>query len=134
MTMNCRELRNAWQVDQVPQPEKLLTHLTGCDACAEYTRRLEVARQLFAAHQCTLEPDAGFVSRVVTRVPQDPIDVMGWAAARLLPATLLLVLILAWFALNTAPVITDVAEVQAPTDDLLGWVTDQSGNEFEENQ
>jgi hypothetical protein len=134
MTMNCRELRNTWQAGQTSQPKKLLTHLTVCDACAEYTRRIEVARQLFAAHQGNLEPDAGFVSRVVTHIPQDPIDVMGWAVARLLPATLLLVLILAWFALNAAPVITDVAESQAPTDDLLGWVTDQSEVEFEENQ
>ena len=93
-----------------------------------------MARQLFKEHHGNLEPDAGFVARVVTRLPDDPIDGMGWAVARLFPATLVLVLILAWFSLTTAPVTTEVVELQAPTDDLLSWVTDSPATELEEDQ
>jgi len=134
MTVDCKNLRDNWQAGSQANPKQLLAHRDSCDACTEYTRRVGVARQLFQDHHGNLEPDAGFVARVATRLPQDQNDSMGWAVARLFPATLVLVLILAWFSLNTTPVATDVVELQAPTDDLLSWVTDSPATELEEDQ
>jgi hypothetical protein len=134
MTVDCKNLRDDWQAGAQNKRKELLVHLDSCDACTDYTRRVEVARQHFQEHHGNLEPDAGFVSRVATRLPQDQNDGMGWAVARLFPATLVLVLILAWFSLSTTPVATDVVELQAPTDDLLSWVTDLPATEIEEDQ
>ena len=89
------------------------------DAMAPYLRE----------HHGNVEPDAAFAARVAARLPQGSAEVLGWAASRLLPATLALALVLAWFALGAAPVQPTANEDSAPTDDLVGWVLERSGEQ-----
>jgi len=125
--MNCNKLR-----DLLIHPEGPLIaeggqrHLEDCADCRRFADRLRTARELLENHHGNVEPDAAFAARVVTRLPQGSAELLGRAAARLIPATLALVLVLAWFAYRADPVQT-VAEESVPTEDLVSWVLDQSG-------
>jgi hypothetical protein len=87
--------------------------------------RLEQARTYFRDHHAGVEPDAGFAARVVARLERPPADLLGWAAWRLLPATLALAVVLAWFALRVTPG-TWSAALASPAEDPLGWILDET--------
>jgi len=97
-------------------------------ACREYAGRLQAARHYFEAHHGDVKPDASFAARVAQRLNGRPAAALGWAAWRLLPATLALALLLAWFAFQTSPSPTEVSESLAPTDDLVSWLLEQPEN------
>ena len=61
----------------------------------EVARRMEQARLFFRRHHANIEPDVDFPRRVAARLRPEPVHALGTAAARLLPASLVLVLILA---------------------------------------
>ena len=125
--MSCDSLRNRlMDADGAPFPRNDTDHLEGCADCRRFVERLTAARHALKSHHGNVEPDAAFAARVAARLPQGPAELLGWAAARLIPATLVLVLVLGWFAYRGAPVET-VAEQSAPTDDLVSWVLDPSG-------
>lgn len=85
--------------------------------------RIEQAHRYFREHHAGVEPDASFADRVVARLPRhQPAEVLGWAAARLLPATVAVLLVLAWFAYRAEPVTTTAEAVTSPVDDLISWV------------
>lgn len=86
--------------------------------------RLERARIYFREHHAGVEPDAAFADRVVARLVRPPADLLGWAAWRLLPATLALVLILAYFALQL-PSRTETVTGVSPAEDPLAWVLNE---------
>ena len=101
-------------------------HLDRCDACARYAARIGIARQLFREHHGNVEPDEHFAGRVFARLRGQPVSTLGWAAVRVLPATLALLLVLAWLSWQAIP---DPASsfLASPTEDPLGWVLDPTG-------
>ena len=129
--MNCGELRDrlTQNANERHDPARE-RHLEQCSACRTYAERLATARQLLRAHHGNVEPDAGFSSRVIARLPKSPTEALGWAAVRFLPATVALALVLVWFTFQATPQPTEAASATlAPTEDLLSWVIDPSGDE-----
>ena len=100
MNRECREVRELLTSKKEAGHER---HLAGCRACRRYAGRLQAARHYFEAHHGGVEPDAAFAARVSQRLNGRPVAALGWAAWRLLPATVVLALILAWFAFQTSP-------------------------------
>jgi predicted anti-sigma-YlaC factor YlaD len=125
MNMQCHEVRERLTSKNGAGDER---HLTDCSACRRYAGRLQAARQYFEAHHGGVQPDGAFVARVSQRLKGGPAAALGWAAWRLLPATLALALVLAWFAFQTAPSPTQASESLAPTEDLIGWLLEQPEN------
>ena len=123
--MHCRDARGLLTTGG-DRPAALASHLEACAACARYASRLESARRMLREHHGRVEPDSGFAERVAANLPHATTDILGWAATRLLPATLALVIVLGWFALQarSAP-----DAVTAPTDDLLSWVIESDAPE-----
>jgi len=124
--MSCKRYRDDLTSAGGAPGRALELHLESCDACRRYARRLSTARGLLREHHGGVEPDAAFAGRVAARLQTKPADLLGQAALRLLPACLVLVLVLGWFALRTAP--TTQTQVVAPTDDLLTWVLENAGD------
>jgi hypothetical protein len=86
--------------------------------------RLEEARRWFRAHHAGVGPAPDFATRVAARLRRDPAEELGRAAMRLLPATLALVLVLAWLAAGAGP---DPSATQPAADpDLVSWVYGQT--------
>jgi len=92
----------------------------------EIQRRLEQARGWFRRHHAGVEPDAAFAGRVVARLEPRTSDLLGWAAVRLLPATLALVLVLAWFSFRLTPSTQAASVDTASSDDILTWLLEDS--------
>lgn len=86
--------------------------------------REEAARLIFRNHQAQVEPDAGFAARVVSRLERRPVDLMSSVALKLLPATLALILILAWFAARTPG--PESSTAVDSSDDLVTWILEDS--------
>lgn len=127
MSARCREIRDRLEsAEAQDRSREVEAHLESCAACARFASRLDAVRDTLAGHQATVEPDAGFAVRVTARLRNDPTDVLGWAAIRLLPATLVLLAALAWIAFQTTATPSDLLS-ESPTDDLLTWVV-QNGN------
>jgi len=126
--MNCDDVRQRLTATAGgTRPAGLEQHLEDCRACMHYATRLQAARRLFADHRSDAQPDAAFATRVVARLEKPPLETLGWAAARLLPATLALVLALAWFVFDVEPGST-YEESAAPTENLVSWVLEQTEN------
>lgn len=122
--MSCRDFREL--LSRISGPARgsddqaaLARHLEQCDDCARFARRWhELRRGLRRSPAVT--PDAGFAARVVARLPA-PADPLSWAALRLLPASVALVLALTGWCLLATPPPTTVADELAGGD-LLTWV------------
>jgi hypothetical protein len=127
--MNCRDVRDRLvrEASAAKSDAELARHVEDCPACGAFATRLHAARQTLQDHHARLEPDAAFATRVVARLPQDSAQLLGWAALRILPATVAIVLVLAWIAFRALPEVP-VETAQAPTDDLLTWVVEQKGD------
>jgi len=91
-------------------------------------KRLAAAQELFRRHHGNVEPDALFADRVIARLPSRSDAALGWAVARMLPATLALLLVLVWLSWQTIPVADPALEV-SPTEDVLAWVLDRAGED-----
>jgi predicted anti-sigma-YlaC factor YlaD len=125
MNRECHEVRKRLTSKNAAGVER---HLADCPACRRYAGRLQAARRCFEAHHGGVEPDAAFAARVAQRLNGRPVAALGWAAFRLLPAMIVLALILAWFAFQTAPSYAETNDSLAPTDDLVGWLLEQPEN------
>jgi predicted anti-sigma-YlaC factor YlaD len=126
MTMNCHDARDRL-ISGTGEPNgPIAGHLKACPACARFAERMRVARELLRDHHGNVEPDAHFASRVAARLSHERESRLGWAVARVLPATLALLLVLAWLSWQTTP---DPASLfaESPTEDLLTWVLDRAG-------
>jgi hypothetical protein len=121
--VNCRETRDRL-IRGASEDSGVQLHLGECGACGTFASRLELTRARLREHHAGVEPDAAFAGRVAARVREDSIELLGWAATRMLPVTLALAAVLAWFALGTSSASPDEV-VQSPTDDLLIWVVEQ---------
>ena len=98
-------------------PRELGSHPESCAECARFATRLAAARAALRGHHANLEPDAGFAARVAAHARRDPADDLGHAALKLLPATLMLLAVLAWIAFRSEPQPAD-----GSTQDVLGWL------------
>lgn len=126
--MDCEHVRQRLtSAVETARPAALEQHLESCQACRHYATRRQTARELFADHRSDAQPDAGFAGRVVARLEQPPLETLGWAALRLLPATLALVLALALFVFGFETP-TAHEESAVPTEDLVSWVLEQTEN------
>jgi len=88
--------------------------------------RYEQARRYFREHHSGIEPDEQFAQRVVARLPKHSDAAFGWAVARVLPATLALLLVLIWVSWQVTPAPSGVQE-PSPTEDVLTWALDAGG-------
>lgn len=122
MSASCREIRDRLEsATSGDRRRDIDAHLQECADCARFASRLDAVRHALTGHHAEVEPDAGFAGRVAARLRHDPADVLGWAAIRLLPATLVLLAALAWIAFQTTATPSDLLS-ESPTDDLLTWV------------
>ncbi|MGB5813644.1 MAG: hypothetical protein WBH85_06020 [Thermoanaerobaculia bacterium] len=125
--MNCAQVRKRLADEQVETPSAgVLEHLAECPGCARFADRLHMASELLRDHHAGAEPDAGFSARVVAALPNSSPDVLGWAAIRLLPATLALALVLTVWALAATPSPTSLLE-QSVDEDLWTWILSSPG-------
>ena len=127
----CNEVRKKLvEVAEPPRPE-LAEHLAGCVTCAWFAARLAHARRALREHHAGVEPDAGFVARVVSRLGR-PADLVGFAALRLLPAAIALALVLG-VLVQMRPTVAEetTASVteESAGDDLLVWLAELPGGE-----
>jgi len=118
----CKNVRQ--EVEQGSLDKGTTNHLRDCDSCRRYSERLRIASELLRNQHAGFEPDSGFVQRVTTALPGPP-QLLGWAAVRLLPAGLALVVLLTGWVWVAAPAATTAMEV-APTDDVLTWVLEEA--------
>lgn len=124
--MNCRAARDLLMRDERPMASVVADHVDACDGCTEFARKLDLARATLRAHQGEHRPDAAFAQRVRASLPGDT-DLIGWAALRLLPATLALTLVLSAWCWIATPGPQALFE-QSPTDDLLSWALEEDGS------
>jgi hypothetical protein len=126
--MNCHETRDRLSTDAPRPAGPVAEHLRDCAACTRFARRLEAARAILRDHHCQVEPDAHFASRIAARLGDAPNGKLGWAAVRVLPATVALLLVLAWLSWETTPNPSSLF-ASSPTEDLLTWVLERAGED-----
>lgn len=122
--MNCDRTRD--QLMSSEADERTRDHLRSCPGCGEFAEQLGFAQAALREHHGRHQPDAYFAQRVTAALPDAP-DMLGWAAMRLLPATLGVALVLSvwcWFA---TPGPGSLVE-ESPTDDLLAWALEEDGS------
>ncbi len=125
--MTCDEYRDkllAWEGIEPPPPVR--AHLESCTSCAAFARRFETAREALRDHRAEHQPDPYFARRV-SALAAGGSDPLGWAAMKLLPVTLTLVLAMSAWCWLATPGPSELFE-QAPTEDLLGWALEESGS------
>jgi len=72
-------------------------HFERCSVCAEFASRLEDVAAVLTESPRPVVPSPDFSSRVLSELP-GPAESLGWAALRLLPAAVALVLALSWLS------------------------------------
>ncbi len=119
--MNCTTVQRELAAGKAgeTQSDAARRHLDGCPQCARFDRRLHGARRALQEHRSPATPPPGFAAAVGRRLPQDR-DLIGWAALRLLPATIGLVLLLSWLNLQQGRAFE--SETADPTEAVLSWV------------
>lgn len=117
----CRDLRRRCTAGGPGDP-RLADHLATCAGCRAFVERLTLVREALAAPLSDARPDAGFAARVAARrPPQPPVEVLGWAAVRLLPAAVALLVALAACGQWRPPALADLWLLQPSTGELLVW-------------
>jgi predicted anti-sigma-YlaC factor YlaD len=97
----------------------LRRHLAECGDCSRHSERLEELYRALGEHRASVSPATGFAARVRSRLPQQD-DALGWAALRLLPATVGLVLFLSWLNWQQSAIADET--IGDPTNAVLTWV------------
>lgn len=117
--MKCRRVRD--RLTRSPLRDGAVRgHLEECSACSDFARRLADVEIALGGHHAQVAPSPDFAARLRTHLPEES-DLLGWAAWRLLPATVCVLLLLSW--LNLRSLGTD-AETVDPTEAVLTWVVD----------
>jgi hypothetical protein len=119
MNRECRRTRRRL----TESPDASIEHVAGCPACAGFAARARAARRWFRDHHAGVEPGSGFGPSVTARLPRGAEASLAWAALRLLPVTLALLLALAWLSFETNGDSID----PIPTENVLAWVIDRAG-------
>lgn len=125
--MRCREARRQLtESTQGSAAKATADHLTHCAPCQRYATRLAEARRALRDRRSDFVPDPAFAARVLARLPSREAatsELLGWAALRLLPATLALLLSLGLWSLASSPSPTALL-AEETSQDLLSWVLD----------
>ena len=121
-----RALLHATEPQGAPSSGPVRRHLAACSDCSRYSERLAELYRALGEHRASVSPATGFAARVRSRLPQQD-DALGWAALRLLPATVGLVLLLSWF--NWQQSATADETVGDPTNAVLTWVLEPATGE-----
>ncbi|HEX9637685.1 MAG TPA: hypothetical protein VGB99_09135 [Acidobacteriota bacterium] len=125
--MSCTETRRALDHGR---PAVQLEHLAGCRACSVYAERLELARRALREHRAEVEPDPAFAARVAARIDR-PLELVGSAALRILPAAVALALILGALVQLTGsePQPGGAAGgAESVMDEVLVWLAEPAGD------
>jgi len=119
--MSCGAVERELTACKAGEPTSNATrrHLDGCPHCARFDRRLRSVELAMREHRSRTTAPPGFATAVGRLLPQDR-DLIGWAALRLLPATIGLLLLLSWLNLQQAR--TAGSETSDPTEAVLSWV------------
>ena len=87
-----------------PDDSAIAEHLQVCGECRKFAARLGDARDALRDHHADARPDSAFSARVLRRIRDErvasPVDELGWAALRMLPAAFLLTALATWTALQ----------------------------------
>ena len=126
MTLGCNDVRRHLLEATTSPGGAISDHLDSCSRCARFAERRNAARALFRSHHGNVEPDARFAERVAARLPARSDVVFGWAVARVLPATLALLLVLMWVSWRSVPAAQPLDD-PSPTEDVLTWVLGPTG-------
>lgn len=102
--------------DATALPTEVADHLADCRDCASFAARRAALREALRREQSVHQPGADFAVRVVANLPTTT-EVLGWAALRLLPAALALLVGLTFFGMQQTPPPT--ALLADPSADLL---------------
>ncbi len=102
-------------------------HLQSCSPCQRFASRLGAAQQLLSSRRNDVVPDPSFAARVLSQLPGQEStatsELLGWAALRLLPMTLALLLALSVWSVSSSPSPT-VLLAEESSQDELSWVLD----------
>lgn len=128
--MRCRHARRLLTETAAPSSE-LRQHVADCAPCAAYQRRHETVLRALGDHRAVITPPAGFAARVRSRL-QPAGDPIGWAALRLLPVSLVLVLLLSWLNLRLAG--EESATLTDPTTAVLSWAIEADTARLEDGR
>jgi hypothetical protein len=111
--MNCRKVRD--HVAGGRATAEIERHVADCDGCREFARNFQTVRDELRRHHAGAMPDASFAHRVGSRLRADqPVEVLGWAALKLLPLSLVVALALAWLAWDR-----EAAPLESPGQDVV---------------
>jgi len=104
-------------------------HVAGCAGCREFVANLQAVRDELRRHHAGARPDASFATRVGSRLQaRQPVEVLGWAAMKLLPLSLVVALALAWLAWDRPALVDPVArDIVVENSDPLEWLFDPQG-------
>ena len=118
--MECQNVRKKLLEPDQSRDRNLQEHLRVCTSCARFADRLEMTQALLRDHHARVEPGPDFSARVIGNLARGP-ELMGWAAIRLLPASLALVLALLGWTLYTGSDSPELPQ-SAPSDDPIAWM------------
>ncbi len=121
--MNCRKARGLLTAGRA-SGGLARRHVEECVACGRFAQRLAAVERELGERQADVRPPAGFAARVQAQLPGTD-DLVGWAALRLLPAMLGMILLLSWLNLRT-PASQTATETDDPAEAVLTWVLDPS--------
>ncbi len=119
--MKCRTARRAMDAPGTTRNADLNRHVAECDECRRLMAALSETSSMLRSRHAGVVPDAGFATRVRARLQREPAQVVGTAALRLLPVTVVILVLLSWLAFTATPQ-ADTASGEAPTEDVLAWV------------
>ena len=119
--MSCAETR-----ELLLRMQPVERHLEECAGCGRFAWRLQAVKDGLRDHHADLEPDTGFVDRVLLHLPDGSSQTIGWAAMRLLPFSAALLLLLVWLALQTSPVPQESPAPENEMEAYMAWVLDPS--------
>ena len=122
--MKCARIRRCLAAGQATH-RSVRQHLEDCADCTSFAARLGDVEQALREHRSQVIPPAGFAATVQQRLPQGN-DLIGWAALRILPATLGLVLLLSWLTLRQESTVENLDT--DPTDALVSWMLDPTAD------
>ncbi len=137
--MNCRDVRRLLDdPSRSEQDRAFREHLGDCEECRRLHEKMGRMRAALRERHAGVTPDPGFASRVGARLSKQPVDLLGWAALRVLPATLVILAFLSWAVFTGSPAATTTAPTAttaqaastspSPTEDLFGWVLEETEN------
>ena len=119
--MNCRNARRAMDNPGNASSDALSVHLAGCEDCRSLMAALDAASSMLRSRHAGVTPDTAFATRVRARLQREPAQQLATAALRMLPVTVIILLLLSWLAFTATPQVEALTD-EAPTEDILAWV------------